>query len=142
MSDIIIRQPNDKEFEQVKVLIDEFWLDNGNMQIEQFRVLLVDNKLTAFGRLRRNGDATELCTLGVVKEMQGKGYGKAMVKALLSEAEGEVYVVCIIPQFFVKSGFKEVEQYPPSIDFKVNLCNTHYHVGIPYKVMKWEYAPN
>jgi N-acetylglutamate synthase-like GNAT family acetyltransferase len=137
MKQIVVRQPNAKEFEQVKLHIKDFWLDDSGLQVEQFRILLLDNELVGFGRLRINEDATELCTLGVIKEMQGQGYGKAMVKALVSEAGRDVYAVCIIPGFFVKAGFIEVDEYPKSIAAKVNLCTTYYHVGVPYKVMKW-----
>lgn len=132
-----IRRPDEKEFEEVKKYVEEFWLDNNNMLREQFRVLLYNNKLAAFGRLRKNADATELCTLGVVKKYRGRGFGKAMVKALLKEAKSEVYVVCVIPEFFKKTGFKEISSYPESIKAKVDLCTQYFHVGKEYKVMKY-----
>lgn len=135
--EVTVRQPDDREFEEVKKLVEDFWLDNNNMLKEQFRILLYKDKLAAFGRIRQNKDATELCTLGVVKELRGKGLGLAMVKALLAGTKGEVYVVCVIPGFFGKAGFKEVSQYPESIKAKVNLCTTHFHVGEEYKVMRW-----
>ena len=136
--DIIIRQPGDKEFEEVKKHVDDFWLDNETMQKEQFRILLYKNKLVGFGRIRKNKDATELCSLGIIKEMRLKGLGKVMVKGLLSEVKGDVYVVCVIPDFFRKAGFTEVAEYPTSIQKKVNLCTADYNVGEPYKVLVYK----
>jgi len=136
--DIIIRQPGDKEFEEVKKYIEDFWLDNETMLKEQFRIILFKNKLVGFGRIRKNKDATELCSLGIIKEMRLKGLGKAMVKGLLSEVKKDVFVVCVIPDFFRKAGFIEVTEYPISIQKKVNLCTTHYHVGEPYKVLVYK----
>lgn len=137
LSTITFRQPGEMEFAAVKNYVEKFWLDNENMLREQFHVLLNDDKLAAFGRLRDNPDATELCTLGVLEEYRGKKLGADMVKGLLSVARCDIYVVCVIPGFFRKLGFIPVQDFPPSIQKKRDLCTSHYHVGIPYEVMKW-----
>lgn len=137
MADIIIRQPGYSEFDLVKDYVEEYWLDDADMKIQQFRVLFNKGEITAFGRLRVDGKDTELCSLGVVEEMRGKGFGKAMVKALVEEAKTDVYAVCVIPEFFLKLGFIQVNEYPPLIKRKVDVCTTHYNVGVPYVVMKW-----
>jgi len=138
MADIVVRHPGEKEFEEVKKYVEDFWLDNNNMLIGQFRILLYKGKLAGFGRIRENDDATELCTLGVVKELRLKGLGKAMVKALVETVKTDVYLVTIIPEFFRKAGFKETKEYPESIKRKEHLCTTQYHVGEEYKVMKYK----
>ncbi len=140
MRDIVIRQPTYSEFDLVKDYVDDFWLDDSNMQIQQFRVLFYKGEITAFGRLRMEGNDTELCTLGVVEKMRGKGFGKAMVKALIEEAKTDVYAVCVIPDFFLKLGFVKVTEYPPLIKRKVDVCTTYYHVGVPYEVMKYKFT--
>jgi len=134
---IVVREPSDKEFEEVKKWVEKFWLDNDNMQKEQFRVLIYNNSLAAFGRLRINDDATEICTIGVLTKFQKKGIGMAMVRSLLSSVEKEAYLVTVIPKFFLKLGFEAVKQYPKSIQKKRDLCVTQYHVDTPYEVMKW-----
>ncbi len=132
------KQPNAGEFEEVKKWVEDFWLDDESMDSARFRVLVDSNKVIAFGRLRENIDATELCTLGVVKEFRGKGLGRLMVECLLKEAKQDIYVVTVIPAFFSKLGFEFVENYPASMQKKVNLCTTDYHVGEIYRVMKWK----
>jgi len=137
MSNTVFQQPSLAQFEEVKKYVEKFWLDNDNMQPEQFRILLDDSKLVAFGRLRKNNDATELCSLGVLEEYRHHGMGSALVKHLLSIASSDVYVVCVIPGFFKKQGFNTVTEFPSSIQKKRDLCVNHYHVGIPYEVMRF-----
>jgi N-acetylglutamate synthase-like GNAT family acetyltransferase len=135
--EITIRQPDEKELEEVKRYVEEFWLDNDNMLKEQFRILLYQGKLAAFGRLRVKEDSTELCTLGVIDELRNQGLGRAMVNALVTEAGGIVYVVSVIPEFFSKVGFVQVNEYPHSISKKYKLCSTEYVVEDPYVVMRY-----
>ena len=134
----IFKQPNEKEFEQVKQLIEDFWLDNEDMKPEQFKVLLDSGKLIAFGRLREHNEATELCTLGVAKDYRCKGYGKEMVKHLINWTKRDVYVVTVIPEFFSKLGFSFIGKYPLPIQKKLENCSANYDVGVPYRAMKWE----
>jgi N-acetylglutamate synthase-like GNAT family acetyltransferase len=135
---MIFKQPDTSEFEQIKQLADELWLDNTGMQRGQFQTFSDNGKVIAFGRLREHNDATELCTMGVAKEFQKKAFGKKMVKHLQSIAKHDIYLVTVIPDFFAKLGFNKVEQYPDSIKKKIDLCATDYHVDDPYFVMKWE----
>ena len=133
--------PDNLEFTHIQQLVEEFWLDNADMQIQQFRILSENGTLIAFGRLREHTDATELCTLGVAKEFQGKGYGEKMVKELINGAKRDVFLVTVIPGFFLKCGFEFVENYPESLQKKVEMCSTHYHVGETYRVMKLKNNP-
>lgn len=138
MNEVIVREPDSKEFEEVKKYVKQFWLDDEQMLKEQFKILLQDDKPVAFGRLREKEDATELCTLGVLEEYRGRRLGSAMVKSLVSLAKKDVHVVSVIPGFFRKQGFIPVQEYPASIKKKVELCTEHYHVGVPYQVMKYK----
>lgn len=135
---ITAKKPDSREFEEVKKMVQEFWLDNDAMQPEQFRILTDGNQLVAFGRLRENEDATELCTMGVARQFQKKGFGEKMVNTLLGEAKRDVYLVTVIPDFFKKLGFEFAEEYPGSIRKKAEICSNQYHTGEKYWVIKWE----
>jgi N-acetylglutamate synthase-like GNAT family acetyltransferase len=137
MSTTIIRQPTESEFERVKKYARQFNLDDENMGIKEFKVLLHDNKLAAFGRLKVHKDATELCTLGVVEEFRGKKLGETFVRDFIANAKQDIYVVTVIPAFFSKMGFKEVKEYPASIKEKTEMCGTKHHVDETYVAMKW-----
>lgn len=135
---MVFKQPDKGEFEQIKQLVEELWLDNENMQPEQFKVLSDKGKVIAFGRLREYEDSTELCSIGVVKEFQQRKFGTEMVNYLLNLAKRDVYVVTIAPDFFAKFGFKPIEEPPAPIQKKFQRCETEFHVGKPYFAMKWE----
>ena len=134
---MLIREPNDLEFEEVKKYVEKFWLDNENMTKEQFKVLLSDNELAAFGRLKTHKDAIELCTVGVVEEYRDRKLGKALAHDFIAGAKQDIYLVTVIPTFFSKMGFKEVKEYPDSIREKADRCGNKYHVDETYVVMKY-----
>jgi N-acetylglutamate synthase-like GNAT family acetyltransferase len=137
-TNIVFKQPDEKEFEQVKQMVDEFWLVNENMLSEQFHVISNNSKVIAFARLKEKDDATELGTLGVAKELRRKGWGSKMVLHLLGLAKRDVYVVTTLFDFNAKLGFKLVDDYPESVRKNLETCRKDYHVPEPYFVMKWE----
>ena len=137
-TDIIYKQPDEREYEEVKLMVEDFWLDNADMKREQFRIISENRKVIAFARIKEYEDATELGTLGVAKEYRGMGYGSKMVLHLLKQAKDDVYIVTTMFRFNANLGFVLVENYPDSISKKVNTCAKDYHVDEPYFVMKWE----
>jgi len=138
VSKVIIREPNDAELIHIKSFLKEYGLDDSGISKEQFKILLYNNEIAAFGRLKKHNDCIELCSVGVVKEYRGKGLGEAIVKNLLSEVKQDVYLVTVIPGFFNKMGFKEIKEYPISLKYKSeNFCEKH-HPGDVIAVMKWE----
>ncbi|HWY99156.1 MAG TPA: GNAT family N-acetyltransferase [Bacteroidia bacterium] len=138
MATILFRQPNDAEFEEVKRHSEEYQLDNENMSKDQFKIILHEGKLAAFGRLKKHNDAMELSTVGVVKEFRGKKLGEAIVRSFADEARQDLYLVTVIPDFFSKMGFKAVKEYPISLQNKCDNCCQKHHPGEVYVVMKKE----
>lgn len=134
----IFKTPDEREFEQIKQLVEELWLDNETMFPEEFRVLSDNGKVIAFGRLREYADVMELCSIGVPVEFQNKKFGTSIVKHLLSRAQRNVYLVTVIPDFFTRFGFERIEKPPAPIERKLQRCNTEFYVGKPYFAMKWE----
>jgi N-acetylglutamate synthase-like GNAT family acetyltransferase len=137
MAAILIREPDGAEFEMVKNYAKEYWLDDEGVDKKQFKVLLYDNKLAAFGRIKEHKDSTELCTIGVVEKYRGKKLGEALVKGFISGIKHDVYLVTVIPSFFHRMGFMETTKYPQSIREKTDRCGTKYHVDESYTVMKY-----
>ena len=135
---VAFKHPDEQEFEQVKQMVDEFWLVNENMQPEQFQVISDNGKVIAFARLKEKEDATELGTLGVDIAFRGKGWGSKMVVHLLGLAKRDVYVVTTLFEFNARLGFKLVDEYPESVRKNLEACRKDYYVPEPYFVMKWE----
>jgi len=132
------KTPSDKEFSEICALIKEYELDNRNLQQHEFTLALQNNQLIAFGRLRKHPDCMELCSVGVLKTCRNKGAGSALVENIISNATLPVYVVCIIPHFFARFGFKPIVDYPQSIKEKINYCTNELIVPETYLVMKLE----
>ena len=140
MGAILFREPTEAELEVVKKYVHEYWLDDEGVDKKQFKILLYEGKLAAFGRIKEHKDSIELCTVGVVEKYRGKRLGEELVKRFLSEIKQEVYLVTVIPSFFNRLGFKEAKKYPASIREKCDRCGNKYHVDESYVVMR--YAPH
>lgn len=133
---LTLRTPTEKEFIDICEFIRQFELDNRDLQKEQFIVALRDNELVGFGRLREHSDCFELCSLGVVTPHRRKGIGKAIVTELLKRTSTDIFLVCIIPEFFEPLGFRTVTHYPASIQNKICYCTEELVVAEQYVAMK------
>src|ERR1035437_3849209 len=131
----LLTSPSDKEFFQIVNYIHEFDLDDRSVEKEQFTAAFRENELVGFGRLREHSDCTELCSLGVVAEHRRKGVGKAIVKELIDKADRSIYLVCIIPKYFIPLGFKAVNEIPEPIRKKMNYCQHELVVPESYVPM-------
>lgn len=133
---LLLNVPSDKDFDLIRNYIHAFELDDRGLKKEDFRAAFDQQELRGFGRLRKHPDCTELCSLGVVTPHRNKGIGKAITAELIRTAPlTTIYVVCIIPHFFVPFGFKEVSTYPVSIKEKLEYCTQSLPVPEPYVAM-------
>lgn len=128
--------PGDERFEEVKRFIGEFRLDDRDLQAWQFITISDKDRLLAFGRLKDHGNCLELCSLGVIEPERRKGLGTGVTMNLIERADKDVYVVCIIPEFFKRCNFEIAEEYPLSIKEKLDYCMTSLSVPENYVVMK------
>lgn len=130
-----IRSCSPLRFQLVQKQIRLLELDNRQLQREQFLTICGLRGLEAFGRIRKYEGFSELCSLGVVDKRRGKGLGRRMVKALVEQTEGPLYLVSIIPAWFETFGFKPCSEYPPEIAEKLAYCTGSLPVPEPYVVM-------
>lgn len=131
----VLNKPSVDEFKQICLFIKEYELDDRDLKQEQFTIALCDDVLLGFGRLRKHTNCLELCSLGVVAAFRNKGIGKALVNKLLENFTKNIYLVCIIPDFFIPFGFREVKEYPTSIQNKIEYCTQELKVPEPYVAM-------
>jgi N-acetylglutamate synthase-like GNAT family acetyltransferase len=134
--ELTLRNPTEKEFQQICSYIRDFELDDRDLQLQQFVAAFRNNELVGFGRLREHSDCTELCSLGVITPLRRKGIGKAIVKELVKRAGTKLYLVCIIPDFFTPFDFKITSTYPFAIGDKLNYCTEQLVVREAYVAME------
>ena len=130
------KTPTEKEFQQICEYIHEFELDNRVLKLPEFTAAFHKEELVGFGRLRKHSDCTELCSLGVVIPHRKQGIGKAIVEELIHKAPHNLYLVCIIPEFFIPFRFSIVTEYPAPIKDKLQYCISELIVPETYVVMQ------
>ncbi|MES2138462.1 MAG: GNAT family N-acetyltransferase [Bacteroidota bacterium] len=135
MEPFTLRKPTDKEFKQICLFITEFELDNRDLKKEQFIVAIHNSELVGFGRLREHADCLEICSLGVVTSYRRQGIGRAIVAKLIEKISKNIYLVSIIPDFFIPFGFQKVENFPISIRNKIEYCTSELVVPEAYVAM-------
>jgi N-acetylglutamate synthase-like GNAT family acetyltransferase len=136
--DLVLKQPDQITFNQICDYIHEFELDNRGLKQEEFIAAFRNAILVGFGRIRKHKDCNELCSLGVITNERRKGIGKALVNALTTKESDNLYLVCIIPEFFEPLGFVEIQNYPNSIQDKIDYCTNELVVPEKYVAMKFK----
>lgn len=121
----------------IKKLIQQFELDDRELDYHQFLVAKEKDELLGFGRIREREGCFELCSLGVAEPMRLKGIGKQLVKALILKSSKPLFLVCIIPEFFTPFGFEVVSEYPAAMQEKLHYCTSELVVPETYVVMKF-----
>jgi N-acetylglutamate synthase-like GNAT family acetyltransferase len=100
-------------------------LDCEDLNRNQFIVAKKDEKIIGFGRLRKYPECVEIATVGVIDEEQKNGVGSVIVRELIQSGPSEIFVTCVIPDFFKKLGFQLVKQYPSALQKKVDFCKSY-----------------
>ena len=134
----LINYPTPADFEQIKKYIRDFELDNRSLVKEQFLVAKQNSTIIGFGRIREYDHCSELCSLGVIEPERNKGIGKELTRHLIQKARQNLYLVCIIPDFFEPLNFKTVTTYPPELSDKLIYCTSELVVPETYVVMKYD----
>lgn len=129
--------PDDNDFELIKQFITQFELDNRVLQRNQFLAAKENGELFGFGRIRTHAGCAELCSLGVTEPKRMQGIGKQLVEQLILKAHQPLYLVCIIPEFFIPFGFQVVSEYPEAMADKLHYCTSELIVPEKYVVMKY-----
>lgn len=133
---IILRKPNQSEFQQISFFIKEFQLDNRDLQEHQFTAAFIEDNLVGFGRVREHKDCSEICSLGTLVEFRKRGICKMIVQHLIKINQTNLFLVCIIPDYFKPFGFEIVDEYPEVIRDKKKYCTVELVVPENYFVLK------
>ncbi|MFI5163646.1 MAG: GNAT family N-acetyltransferase [Bacteroidia bacterium] len=121
----LISAASESDFPVITRLAKSFDLDCEEMLWNQFIVAKNNNSIIGFGRLRSYTYCTEIATVGIVSEERHKGLGADIIKELIRSGPPEIYVTCVIPEFFGKLGFQTVKEYPSVLQKKVDFCKLY-----------------
>jgi predicted N-acetyltransferase YhbS len=58
----------------------------------------------------------------VDEKWRGRGWGGQLVRAVLREVPGELYLATVIPDFFARFGFEKAAAFPGSMVKKAEWC--------------------
>ena len=123
--DIKITPASEKDFEAILHLAKSFDLDLEDVSWQQFVIAKIEESIIGFGRLRNYSGCTEVATVGVIHSERGKGLGTLIVNELIRRGLKEIFVTCVIPNFFSRFGFQPIKQYPPVLQKKVDFCKCY-----------------
>ncbi|HOW85011.1 MAG TPA: GNAT family N-acetyltransferase [Candidatus Aminicenantes bacterium] len=87
-------------------------LDFPGLEGETLWVAEDGGRIVGLVALKNNGDCRELCALGIDPDFRGRGAAKALVGALMAEAQGDVHLATVIPGFFEACGFTRAREIP------------------------------
>jgi N-acetylglutamate synthase-like GNAT family acetyltransferase len=113
-----------------------FELDNREMKREQFITMCEGEELCGFIRTWDHGTFSEMCTLGVVESKRGLGVAHNLVQAILDISVHPVFIVTIMPDFFLDYGFTFCNDFPAAISAKLKYCVQDLPVDETYVVMR------
>lgn len=120
-----ISQAKGENLQEIERLAKKFDLDCEDISEKQFLVAKKDKVIVGFGRLRTFASCTELATVGVLEDMRNKGVGSALINELIRIGPHEIFVTCVIPDYFKKFGFTPVKEYPSILQKKVDFCRSY-----------------
>ncbi len=106
--------------EWIQRWLEDLTLNEGDLQNQEIHVLEVDEKLIGFCGIAEDSEAYEVAHLWVLPEYIGKGYGKKLLNASISNVAIDKKKIRLVADpnaenFYQSQGFKkveEVESYP------------------------------
>jgi N-acetylglutamate synthase-like GNAT family acetyltransferase len=93
-------------------LAESLGLDYPGMEDDDAWIAEEGGQIAGIVALKKHADCDELVSLGVDPEYRDRGLGRRLVRALLEEAPGDVFLATVIPDFFERCGFKGVSSPP------------------------------
>jgi len=117
-----IRKARKPDFPQVLELAQSYGLDYCRMEADDFWVAEENGRIMGICGLKKHPDCQELCSLGVEANDRGRGLASRLVRALLRNIQGQIYLASIIPEFFERFGFEKTDRFPSSMVKKSEWC--------------------
>ena len=120
---LIFKRPSEMEFRQVKRLLGKYDLPREKIDRDQFTILKNNDRLLAFGCIRKQETFAEMDCVGVLEEQRGKGWGKMIVNKLLETGPRTVWLVTDNAKYFEQFDFVTSKQMPKGLARRLEEIN-------------------
>jgi N-acetylglutamate synthase-like GNAT family acetyltransferase len=110
-----IRTARAEDFPQILRLARRFGVDYPGMEKDRVWVAEEGRRIVGFAGLKKHGNFEELVSLGVDPDFRRKGIANTLVRVLLKNASGNIYLTTIIPGFFERCGFEKAAAAPAAL---------------------------
>ena len=117
-----VRKARKRDFPQIVPLARKHNLDYFGMEADAFWVSEEGGRIRGICALKKHPECWELCALGVDEEWRGRSWGGQLVRAVLRDVPGELYLATVIPDFFARFGFEKADSVPASMVKKAEWC--------------------
>lgn len=107
------------------------------LDIKQFIIAKNETGVLGFARILKHASCDEYCTLGVIETKRSQGIAKQITEAIIKISTQDLFLVCIIPEYFKKLNFKVVDNYPNEIKNKLHYCVDALSVPEKYVAMQY-----
>lgn len=122
----ILRPASAQDIWAIRKLVLSAKLDPTQLRWSQFWVIESEGRVVACGQLRSFAGAQELGSLVVAPAWRDRGLGSYLVKHLIQEATGPLYLECLgsrLAQFYTRFGFVSIpwQELPQSLKWKFGI---------------------
>ena len=112
---MLVRAAQPADYPKVLDLLKDLELDYPARNLSRFFVGEIKGLLIGIAELKELDAFWLLSCVGIRENLQGGGFGRALVAPLLEPLKKDVYLYTLVPGFFEKLGFIEAKSPPPTL---------------------------
>jgi N-acetylglutamate synthase-like GNAT family acetyltransferase len=119
-----LRWANEADAPAIKRLVSEAGLNRLSIHWQRFIVADDDGRIVGMGQVKVHGDGSrELASIATVPDRRGAGIATAIIEALLSAQQGDVYLTCRShnEKFYERFGFRRLTESRGSAPYFARL---------------------
>lgn len=134
---MFIRPANQEDMTFITKNIEDFRLDDDDLDYRQFVVAVDGDEIIGFGRIRPHKEVYELGCIGIVEHRRNQGIGKMIIEHLISVfPSNDVYITTDLSEYFERFGFKRIEPGPGELVEKLKrVCKSKCREGAVVMVL-------
>ena len=110
----ILRPATEQDAPAIHSLIREARINPTGLDWRRFLLAVVaEGEVIGCGQLKPHSDGSlELASIAVERDWRGKGVARAIIERLLSDQEGDIYLMCRseLGPLYEKFGFSEIQE--------------------------------